>query len=264
MPLVNDFYHDCRDEPLVPTLNGMGYMITLLDEVSEEFVRFAPQAPGPVADIGAAFGVAALAALERGAAVIANDIDPRHLDVISRKVPPSHRGRLTLLPGAFPDGVELPRASLGAVLLARVLHFLDGPQLERSAGRLYDSLAAGGKVFAVVDASVFLDEAPLRRRYEARRAAGDRWPGFFRDTTELLPRQISMMPRQVHYLDPDVLSRVFRAAGFEIEREEFFSRELPMRNARGKRRTSVGLIARKEDRTLPRTGQRLQATGSRL
>ena len=82
----------------VRTLNNMGYMTSALDPYSLAFTTFAPAAPGPALDIGAAYGIATLAALAGGARVIANDIDARHLDILSSRAPQEFRSRLVLAP----------------------------------------------------------------------------------------------------------------------------------------------------------------------
>ena len=113
----------------VRTLNSMGYMSASLDPFSQAFTEFAPRAPGPCLDIGAAYGVASLVALRNGASVISNDIDERHLKILSDRAPASDRSRLTLAVGDFPDKLDFPQGSLGAVLICRGMHFFDGPKI---------------------------------------------------------------------------------------------------------------------------------------
>src|SRR5262245_32852905 len=112
---------------LIPTLNQMGWMTVGLDAFSQAFVDFAPTAPGPVLDIGAAYGVASIAALNKGARVIANDLDPRHLEILRDNAPSAYARNLSLRPGAFPDELDFEEDSLGGILACRILHFFDGP-----------------------------------------------------------------------------------------------------------------------------------------
>jgi hypothetical protein len=49
----------------VPMLNGLGFMSTRMDIFMEAFIAFAKTSLAPVADIGAAYGVATIPALER-------------------------------------------------------------------------------------------------------------------------------------------------------------------------------------------------------
>lgn len=228
------------------TLNGTGYMIRSLDEVSAGFIRFAAtDAPGPALDIGAAYGVATLAALEQGARVIANDIDPRHLDILETRVPPEHRARLALLPGAFPDDISVDDGSIGAVLAARVLHMFDGPQIERSAAMMFQALAPGGKAFVISEASTFFRYPQLREKYDAQLKSGRPWPGFVTGVRALLPEEAEHVPDQVHFLTPEDLSLVFLNAGFVVEWCEFYQRNVGGEGPWYQRRRSVGLVARK-------------------
>ncbi len=74
----------------IKTLNNMGYMTSTLDPYSMAFADFAPAAPGPCLDVGAAYGVASLVALANGARMIANDIDGRHLRILLDRAPAEH------------------------------------------------------------------------------------------------------------------------------------------------------------------------------
>jgi SAM-dependent methyltransferase len=226
------------------TLNRTGVTIHTLDEISEAFVSAASAAaPHPVVDIGAGFGVATLAALNAGATVISNDIEPEHLAALQSRTPAEQQPRLTLMPGRFPDDVQLNAGSVSAVLLSRVLHFFDGPQVLRSIETLYRWLVSGGRAFVVCDASLFLMQPPLRAAYEAQLAAGQEWPGFVRGVHQLLPERAGQIPDQLHYLDPDTLARAFERAGFAIERAELFVRDC---GEQGPPRRCTGVIARKQ------------------
>src|ERR1700722_18147041 len=143
------------EDGFVKTLNNTGYMTTGLDKYSSAFVEFAagqnlpaqdraaqgrtaqdlPAPNLPVMDVGAAYGVATLQALAHGSTVIANDIDERHLQLLAQRSPEAHRGRLTLIRAPFPDFDVAPN-SLRAVLICRVMHFLDGQTIERAANNL--------------------------------------------------------------------------------------------------------------------------------
>lgn len=226
------------------TLNRTGVTIHTLDEFSEAFVAAASRAaPRPVVDIGAGFGVATLAALNAGATVISNDVEPEHLTALQSRTPADQQSRLTLMPGRFPDDIQLDDGSAAAVLLSRVLHFFDGPQLLRSIETLHRWLQPGGCAFVVCDASLFLKQPPLRAAYEAQLAAGQEWPGFVRGVHQLLPERADQIPDQLHYLDPDTLARAFEQAGFAIERAELFVRDC---GEQGPPRRCTGVIARKQ------------------
>jgi len=229
----------------IKTLNRMGYMTTGLDRFSKAFVEFAPRAPGPCLDVGAAYGVATLAALAAGARVIANDLDARHLEILSERVPHEARERLTLAPGQFPDELDLAPRNLGAVLACRILHFFDGPALERAAAKLFDWTAPGGKVFIVGETPFIGTATRFMPTYLERTAAGALWPGLIEDTSVFDPGRAAQLPPLMHLLDESVLRRVFTGAGFHIERCELFARPEFPAQIQLDGRESVGLIARR-------------------
>jgi hypothetical protein len=158
---------------------------------------------------------------------------------------------LTLLPGRFPDVPELPEESVAAVLLSRVLHFFDGAQIERSVEVVHRWLLPDGKAFVVCDASIFLNQPPLREAYERQKAAAQAWPGFVRGVHGLLPHRAPFIPDQLHYLDPQTLAGAFTAAGLVVERSELFVRDC---GEEGPPRRCTGVIARK-----PYSGRRAVA-----
>lgn len=229
----------------VKTLNNMGYMTSTLDPFSTEFAKFAAHAPGPALDIGAAYGVASLAALGQGAEVWANDCEPRHLEILAARVPPALRPRLRLLPGRFPDELELSDGSIGCALICRVMHFFDGPKIEESAHKLLRWLAPGGKVFVVAETPYLKNFRAFIPIYESRQQANQPWPGLVEDVAAIAPERGASLPSRMHFLDPAVLSRVFAAAGFEIETARTFARPDFPEDLQLDGRESVGLTARK-------------------
>lgn len=230
----------------IKTLNKMGYMTSTLDPYSREFVRFAPTAPGPALDIGAAYGIATLAALFAGARVIANDIDSRHLEILEQLCPPEHRSRLALAMGEFPERLNLSRNSIGCALICRVLHFFEGDRIELAANTLFQSIAPNGKVFVVAETPYLHDFQPFIPTYEARKRSGSLWPGLIEDVLALAPTRGKTLPARMNCLDPDVLTRVFTAAGFQIEKTAMFPRPDYPKNVQLDGRESVGMIAVKK------------------
>lgn len=198
----------------IPTLNRMGGMSPTLDEYSQAFVDF----PGgaPLLDVGACYGLATLAALNNGATVWANDLEPQHLEILKQQVDPADRNRLLLLPGPFPAEIPWLPESLGAVLLARVLHYLDGGSIEQGLREIHTALVPGGKVFGVALTPFLPNLAPFHQEYEARKQAGERWPGAVN-----VPNGDDL-PTGVNFLDADVLRRALGEAGLTVERLEYF------------------------------------------
>ena len=216
-----------------------------MDDYSLAFTRFAGErgAAGEESlDIGCAYGIAALAALEAGARVCACDMEPRHLEILAARVPDDRRNRLRTVAGAMPD-IDFPPASFGAILASRVLHFLDGQQIHTTVAKMREWLLPGGQVYLVADTPYTGPWYIHAERYEQRKAAGEAWPGFCDDYAALLPEGTDPEghPDFINPLDPDILERVCRDAGLDIIRAEFLSASTP--NARG--REHAGVIARK-------------------
>jgi 2-polyprenyl-3-methyl-5-hydroxy-6-metoxy-1,4-benzoquinol methylase len=131
----------------IPTLNKRGYMTSTLDLYMEAFISYASKSKFPVADIGAAYGISTIPALEKGATVIAVDIDERHLKILRQQVSEALQDRLTTVCAAFPEELDFAASSIGAFLIARVVHFLQPKSLLLAAERLHNWLVPGGKVF---------------------------------------------------------------------------------------------------------------------
>lgn len=227
----------------VKTLNNMGYMTSTLDPFSLEFVAFAPQAPGPSLEIGAAYGVATLPALAQGASVIANDLDARHLQILTDRVPEAHRSRFSTIAGSFPEEIRLEKGVLGATLVARVLHFFDGPKIELSMHQIAAWLAPGGKLFIVAETPYLKNFLKFQPIYEARKRAGAKWPGFVENVHEIAPDRAKFLPKTMHLLDADVLRRAAEDAGLIVEKVHTIPRPDFPEDIRFDGRESVGLVA---------------------
>lgn len=224
----------------------MGWTARELSEISLAFVEFARSAKRPVLDIGAGFGPATLAALKTGAHVIANDLDEEHLAELWKHCPEVLRSGLQLKTGEFPRHLHFEEHSLDAVHAAAVFHFLNGRKLEHGFRNIGRWLAPGGKLF--VEASTPWQE-PFRDfipEYETRLSKGAVWPGWVVKIGEFSKhRQLGLMPRSIHLLDPDILSRLCGEGGLEVERVWLHRRrDLPVQLTLDGRET-VGLIARK-------------------
>lgn len=126
---------DTQTEPTgLVTLNRRGRTSDQPNEYSRMFCEFAATAALPVLDIGAAFGVSTLPALAAGARVVANDLEPRHLEVLLERTPADDRARLTLLRGCFPHDLEFEDGSLSAIHASNLLNYLTGSEISAAPG----------------------------------------------------------------------------------------------------------------------------------
>ena len=232
-------------EGLVPTMNKTGWMTVALDDYSREFAAFAGeigQDGEESLDIGCAYGVATLAALAKGARIYACDIEPEHLRILEKRVPTDAAERFRCKPGAMPE-VDFEANGFGAILAARVLHFLDGEQIGATLRKMYAWLRPGGRLYVVVDTPYTGPWAIHAEAYEQKKAAGDPWPGFFADYVSLLPDGVDPTghPEFINPLDPDILERECRQAGFDVIATAFLPTGL--KNATG--REHAGIVASK-------------------
>jgi SAM-dependent methyltransferase len=213
----------------IPTHNQTGWASNQLNELSERFVAHCGDVTHPVLDIGAAFGIASLAAIESGATVIANDLEPSHLAEIAKSVPPGQSSKLILLPARFPRQLRFAESSLSAVHASNVLHFLTATQLEQGLTAVAHWLIPGGKLF--IQASTpwqapFQSFIPI---FEARRDAGEPWPGWIEDTAAFSThRKLGQIPTSIHLLDERTLRRHAEDAGLVVEEAYLYRRrDLP-------------------------------------
>ena len=207
------------------TANRRGRTTTRLNEINRRFAELAGRASRPVLDLGCAFGVATHAALEAGATVHANDIDPAHLEATARDAPAGTAQRLHLVPGGFPADLEFAPGSLSLVHASNLLNFLSGAEIETGLAKIAAWLEPGGRFLSISGSPYAANIRAFGAIYEANRAAGVPWPGECHDLPAISDDPtISELPRFLHLLDPDVLSRAARAAGLEVEEAQFFHR----------------------------------------
>lgn len=204
-------------DSLVVTLNQMGYMLSQPEKYIQAFIDFSGHAPGPVLDIGAAYGLATIPALENGAYVIANDLDERHLQILKNKVPPSHLKRLKIKPGRMPNEIDFAENSLGGVLASRVLSFVLPEETELSFEKIFKWLKPGGKFFFLGGSPYMGTFQKFLPTYLRRKAEGYEWPGFIENIPYCTPERACDLPGFVHLLDKEVLSRSLKKVGFFIE-----------------------------------------------
>jgi SAM-dependent methyltransferase len=223
----------------------MGWASDNLSPLSQLFVEFCgspfcADEEHPVLDIGAAFGVASLAAVRAGAFVIANDLEASQL--------PSERARLRCKPGRFPREIHFEPETLSAVHASNVFHFLTGNQLEQGIRAIARWLRPSGKLFVQAATPYQAPFAAFIPEYERRIAAHEKWPGWIpKLSVWSTHRQLSQMPRSIHLLDDRVLARVMEDSGLLIERAWLYRRsDLPATLHLGGCE-SVGVVARKPE-----------------
>jgi SAM-dependent methyltransferase len=200
----------------------------------------------PPLDIGCAFGVAVLEALERGATVIANDISDDHLRYIKRAAPQRVRSRLTTVLGYFPRDLEFREASLASVHASNLFNFLTGQEIEEGAAKIAHWLVPGGKIFIIAGTPYADNIKGFISTYEARRRSGVRWPGECEKLSDYSDDPtILELPEFLHLLDDVVLRRTFEEAGLHVDESFIFHRRHTPRYISYDGRENVCIVATK-------------------
>ena len=119
-----------RDE--IPTLNKCGYMKMYVDDYTECFIETAKDSSYPVLEIGCAYGYVVKEVLKAGGRIVANDIEEKHLEILLKEIPKENLKKLNLYPGKFPEEINFDENSFSAILISRVLHFLNNDNTSAS------------------------------------------------------------------------------------------------------------------------------------
>ena len=202
---------------LISTLNHMGYMIARPEALNQAFIDFAATTTAPVLEIGSAYGLASRLALQRGATVVANDLDARHLDILAAQVSPQDRPRLQLCPGRMPEDLDFAANSFQGILASRVLNFIAPAQLPQTFALISHWLQPGGRFFFLGGTPYLGTYAPYLAQYHRHRAQGHPWPGFIEDMTRYTdPRRRANLPDFVTLLDRDEVTKLMTDAGLTV------------------------------------------------
>lgn len=230
---------------MVPTLNGTGFMFEVRDGYADEFIHYAGRSADPVLDLGCAYGVATLPALEAGGRVVASDMEPRHLEILASKVPEGLRANLTCVPGQLPE-LDFAAGQFGAVLCSRVIHFLTGEEIDQSIAKIFRWLKPGGRLFLVADTPYGIWRRSIPE-FEEKKQAGGRWPGMIVGLHNYLPtpgvQKHIDKPPYMNLMDTDLLRRICEEAGFEVRRVSYIDRTDFKGLGRMDGRENVGALA---------------------
>jgi SAM-dependent methyltransferase len=211
---------------MVPTLNGTGFMFEVRDGYAEEWITYAGRIRAQVLEIGCAYGVSTIPALEAGGRVVACDMEPGHLEILASRVTPSLRANLTCVAGKLPE-VDFPAETFGAILCSRVLHFLTGEEIDESLAKMARWLVPGGRLYLVADTpyGIWRNFIPT---FEDAKRRGKRWPGMMVGLHNYLPtpglKKHIEKPAFMNLLDAELLARICSDAGLRVRRATFIDR----------------------------------------
>ncbi|MFN8771104.1 MAG: class I SAM-dependent methyltransferase [Pseudomonadota bacterium] len=217
------------------TKNQCGFMHPL-SATSKAFIDFASSREDFVVDIGCAYGIASIGALEAGAKhVVACDINQEHLDILKKRTPSKYisNKNLTLKLGKFPNEIDFDNKSVGAVLTSYILPYLTIDELELGLDKVFNWLVPGGKFFITSYTRYIkeFDNEPFIKEYDRRIQSGLKWPGYFENfnlysSLKEENEASNAFPSKIHFLDKKSLEKVLKEIGFEIEEAVFLNGRL--------------------------------------
>jgi len=190
-------------------------MSPALDPLSIRFAAHARVSKSDVLDVGCGSGIATIAALARGAHVMAIDPDEDSLRELLSRVPPVQYPRLKMRVSRLPE-LNFKFAHFSAVHASRVLHVLDGEGIRHTFANFFRWLYPEGKLYISTLSPAGPFWQPFEAEYSRRVKARDPWPGYIDCVPEFFPEWADETDA-VHLLDGRVLRRELEAAGFVVE-----------------------------------------------
>ncbi len=195
--------------------SGTEAMSPVLDPIAWRFADWTRSSRLRALDVGCGDGLAAAAAVNRGAHVLAVDPNDDALRHLLSRVPAEQQVRLQLQVARLPH-LDFESPQFCALHAGRVLHLLEPTSLQLTLQKFHRWVYPDGRLFI----SAFSPEGrawePARPDYEARAARGDAWPGFIRDLRRHFPHW-SDAAAPIHLLDERTLTRELELHGFTIE-----------------------------------------------
>ena len=150
--------------------------------------------------------------------MIANDLDPRHLEILKATADPTHRHRLHLRPGRMPQDLAFLPETFDAVLSSRMINFIPPDHLQTCFDLIYQWLCPRGKFFFLGGSPYSGTYAAFLSQYQDNKQQGLPWPGHITDMRRYTqPSRVDNLPDFVTLLDQDEVTVLLETAGFEVE-----------------------------------------------
>ena len=212
----------------IRVLSDKGYATTDIMVTSKEFIDFSSSCKYPVFDIGAAYGETTVAALKKGATVIANDVEEGSLNyIIKRKeLNDDDRKRLYLKKGFVPMDMDFEPNSLGAIHASRVMHFFKPEEVKLFFVKAHEWLINNGVLF-IITSSPFHWGTPegFYEQYDKKLKEGVEFPGIITDFSYREPLKTGGYNNA---MDPRIIFReavkndfIIKKLGYEKGRGEY-------------------------------------------
>src|SRR3990167_8149100 len=199
MSKKNNHWPDEWEQGLIKTTNAMGVMFKELSPAAEAFVHYARHADGPLLDIGCAYGVATIPALNNGGELIGCDLSDEHLSILRQSISSDLlQKKLTTTTSSFPYALSFQPKSLSGILISNVLHFMDGETIVDGLSKCWQWLKPDGKLFINVMTPHLSFYHQLIPEYQHRVDAGVTWPGIFNPKLVASDKWKDNLPDFVH------------------------------------------------------------------
>jgi len=207
-------------EGRIPTKNHTGFMFLEINGASPAFIQHVQRCTDPILDLGCAYGVVTLPALEQShCPVIAFDLAQEHLDILHASVSQYEAKRLTVKQGHFPDDFNFADNSLAAIHSSYMFHFLNGTETEQGLHKCLQALKPGGKIYINTASVYFKPFKDVLVPYEKNAARGAQWPGEIFNLKEHIPVQdIAYVPDFLHVHKLEDFERILTNTGFTVDK----------------------------------------------
>lgn len=228
----------------VPTLNKYGFMKLNLSEFHHEFAKYAAEIKHTVLEVGAAYGLSTHNVLTKGGTIIANDLSREHLTILLQNTPKKYLNNLYILHGSFPNDIDFPNNSLGAVLASLVIHFLQPEDIEKALRKIHKWLVPRGKFFftagSVYYKTIKENFMPI---YEEKLKSGAPWPGKIENLKEIESKNAAYIPDFLYVFHMSELEKLLPQYGFAIETIKYF--DYPNAEVDSDGKGCIGFVAQK-------------------
>ncbi len=231
-----------------PTLNKMGWVAPPDDPISKAYIEFViSNKVNTSLEVGAGYGMVLKEILKKqfsdNKEFLINDLGEKHLLILKESLSKNEKKLVKFLPGNFLKDITVKEKSIDAILASRVLHMLNGKELEHAVMFFNKSLKINGKLFIVVGTPYNKGWKKFLPEYNDRKLKGVKFPGLILDPAKWCKERSQNLPKYIHLLDIDIMSLLLKGAGFKIQKYEYIIREDTNDNFVPGKTESLGIIA---------------------
>ena len=202
----------------IKVLSGLGYATQYLEPISQEFITYSSTLKIPVLDVGAAYGLTTINALHKGAIVITNELQKNNLDYIicNKEISNEEKERLYLKEGSILN-IDFPNNSIGAIHIARVIHFFNPKEIEKFLENCYKWLIDKGRIYlSTMSQYHYGNPKDFYIKYNESLKNGIEFPG------EINNYQFKNENYYLQAIDPFVICNLAKKFNFTVKKVELW------------------------------------------